>query len=81
MFHAFIFVCTTHPACPCNANGTVGVCNGFSGSCTCKQNVMGANCDQCKDGYWDLTNSAGGCVPCQCCSNGSVNNICDKVIG
>ena len=66
--------------CQCNHDGTENTCDGFSGKCTCKQNVMGQNCDQCKDGYWDLTKRIEGCVPCQCCSNGSLSASCNKVI-
>ena len=79
VFH--LHLCTCYPACQCNPNGTVGVCDGFSGSCTCKQNVVGPNCDQCKDEYWNLNKHIEGCLPCQCCSIGSLSNSCNKVIG
>ena len=37
--------------CACDPKGRVTqVCNKTTGLCTCKEQVMGMNCDQCKEG-------------------------------
>ncbi|KAK7880274.1 hypothetical protein WMY93_030641 [Mugilogobius chulae] len=45
--------------CLCNAAGTVngGVCDDTSGSCQCKANVEGPECDRCKQGFYNLSPS------------------------
>lgn len=44
------------PGCMCNAEGSVngGRCDDSAGSCQCKVNVEGPNCDRCKKGYYGL---------------------------
>ena len=45
-----------------------------SGDCFCKTNVKGSKCDQCKQGYFNLTASNGlGCQKCQCVQQGTVD--------
>ena len=67
-----------HAACPCDPRGTMGDCDPLFGECFCEPNVMGALCDQCDDGYWGLSQGL-GCIPCDCCTNGSVTTTCNKV--
>ena len=55
-------------------------CNSFTGKCQCKQNVVGHDCDKCKDGYWNL-DSGNGCEACDCDPIGSLNSTCDVATG
>ena len=50
------------PACNCNVTGSLSLeCNAL-GACTCKRNVQGLKCDQCKPGFFGLQqNNLGGC--------------------
>lgn len=51
--------------CGCNMDGTVdknGNCDNFDGSCECKLNVAGRQCDRCKLGFCNFPN----CEPCNC---------------
>lgn len=67
-------------ACGCHPNGTLGDCHPIFGTCTClNDNVLGELCNECRDEYWGLSQGL-PCAPCDCCSNGSISNICDKVI-
>lgn len=76
------YVDNTHSfstACECHPNGTLGDCSPLFGTCVCaNDNVLGELCDECRDGYWGLAQGL-PCVPCDCCSNGSNSQICDKV--
>ena len=47
--------------CQCYPLGTnldndtsLPICNGFTGDCSCKLNVFGRNCEECKDGYFNI---------------------------
>lgn len=53
------------------------VCNQTSGQCVCRDHVIGIRCDQCEDGFWNITSV--GCVSCNCDSIGSVESLCDQV--
>ena len=66
------------PACQCNPNGTVGDCDPVTGTCTCRPLVTGSRCEQCEDEFWGLSQGL-GCIPCDCCNNGSISNVCNKV--
>ena len=43
----------------------------YGGQCTCKENVRGRRCDQCKEGTYRLVSAnPAGCSPCMCHSAG-----------
>ncbi|KAL2085445.1 hypothetical protein ACEWY4_018765 [Coilia grayii] len=75
-------------ACNCNINGTqeefcdekLGVCGcEEQGSCTCKANVGGGGCDECKQGTFGLTaENPAGCSPCFCFG---VSSECEEMGG
>ncbi|XP_036374359.1 laminin subunit beta-4 [Megalops cyprinoides] len=76
-------------ACSCDPRGTeitrcpVGspcLCDQVTGQCTCRPGVIGALCDECDDGFWNLGGVA-GCQPCDCDPANSLSNQCDKVTG
>ncbi|KAK7082221.1 Laminin subunit gamma-1 [Halocaridina rubra] len=68
--------------CHCNAYGTVSerygppVCDQVTGQCQCKPHVIGLKCDQCEEGFWNITSGV-GCEPCSCDSIGALNGTCD----
>ncbi|XP_039250943.2 uncharacterized protein LOC120328499 [Styela clava] len=51
-----------------------------SGQCSCLPHVIGRSCEECEDGYWNIT-SGEGCVPCACHKAGSSSNVCNKQTG
>ncbi|KAG8228152.1 hypothetical protein J437_LFUL002806, partial [Ladona fulva] len=63
-----VFSITTHYnngtlPCECNEEGSSSlICKKFGGQCSCKRNILGRKCDQCKTGYYGFPN----CVPCKC---------------
>ncbi|GAA6225593.1 laminin subunit beta-3 [Lates japonicus] len=70
--------------CICSAEGTVdgGQCDDSTGSCRCKANVDGPRCDQCKRGYYGLSDSNPlGCTKCSCSPDGSLSDVCDPITG
>ena len=76
--------------CPCNPAGIYNydpsVCNFFDAGekCTCKQNVEGQFCDQCRYRFWDLSEAnPKGCQECSCWNDGLLNEIkdCDSETG
>ncbi|XP_027694668.1 laminin subunit beta-4 isoform X1 [Vombatus ursinus] len=79
--------------CECDPEGSLsgGMCESYpdpalgieAGRCLCKDNVEGAQCDQCKPGYYGLNaNDPLGCQPCNCNPFGSVPfSTCDAVTG
>ncbi|XP_070555377.1 laminin subunit alpha-like [Ptychodera flava] len=71
--------------CSCHRPGTVagvGVCEGKSGQCMCKEQVDGRTCDECADGAFNLQeNNVFGCEACGCDVGGASNHICDKTTG
>ena len=49
--------------CDCNMEGSVdNHCDQMSGVCECKDNIGGASCNECKDGYYDFPNCKRKCV-------------------
>ncbi|ELU04081.1 hypothetical protein CAPTEDRAFT_46637, partial [Capitella teleta] len=71
--------------CGCEAAGTIPSqpdCDVETGECACKNNVIGKNCDVCKDMYFNLTASnVDGCEDCNCDASGSVNASCNVTNG
>ncbi|XP_021347323.1 usherin-like [Mizuhopecten yessoensis] len=67
-------------SCQCNPQGsTSSFCNSQTGMCSCKDNIVGRQCDQCAPGFHDF---AQGCLPCQCNVQGTVEDTyCDVVTG
>ena len=55
-------------------------CNAFTGKCSCKENVVGHDCEKCKDGYWNIM-SEEGCDPCNCDPIGALDATCDVNTG
>ncbi|XP_044268909.1 laminin subunit gamma-1 isoform X1 [Tribolium madens] len=71
--------------CECNPAGTESnggsiECDRITGSCHCKPHVIGRNCDQCEDGYFNLR-SGEGCHSCNCDPIGSYNQTCNVYTG
>ncbi|KAK9952854.1 hypothetical protein ABG768_016886 [Culter alburnus] len=75
-------------ACNCNpdgtreefCDGTLGVCGCEDhGQCSCKENVGGSGCDECKSGTFGLTaQNPSGCSPCFCFG---VSSVCEELSG
>ncbi|XP_040008988.1 laminin subunit beta-1 isoform X2 [Xiphias gladius] len=81
-------------ACDCDPVGSLegGVCDShtdpdmgmISGQCRCKPNVKGTRCDDCKEGYYGLSqNDPLGCQPCNCDPRGIImmGAPCDQISG
>lgn len=58
----------------------LALCDSRSGHCECKNYVMGRKCDQCIQGYWDISGE-NGCQSCGCNMFGSHNLTCDQFTG
>uniref|UniRef100_A0A672KWV9 Laminin, alpha 1 n=1 Tax=Sinocyclocheilus grahami TaxID=75366 RepID=A0A672KWV9_SINGR len=75
-------------ACNCSPDGTreefcdpaLGVCGCEDhGRCSCKENVGGSGCDECKTGTFGLTaQNPAGCSPCFCFG---VSSVCEELGG
>ena len=70
--------------CPCNPAGIYNynpeVCSYFDAGekCSCKINVEGKFCDQCRNRFWELSETnAAGCKECSCWNDGLLNEIKD----
>jgi hypothetical protein len=62
--------------CQCHAVGSMDeFCDGVTGQCTCKTNVMGRDCSQCHVNTYNM--SRDGCMPCTCNADGSSSLQCD----
>jgi coxsackievirus/adenovirus receptor len=69
--------------CTCNLLGTdaeAGPCNRKTGQCSCRPNVIGLNCDQCRENHWKIA-SGMGCEACSCDPVGSDAEQCNQVSG
>ena len=78
--------CTS--SCNCSVEGTPPLlwhkCNNNTGVCSCKLNVEGNNCDRCKSGFFNLSQSnPQGCEQCACDTKGTVGGSgqCDRQSG
>ena len=75
-------------ACQCSALGTIQddltgeprQCNLDNGQCDCKPNVKNKQCDECKNGFWNLKSNE-GCEECKCNPLGSYNQTCNANSG
>ncbi|XP_061563031.1 laminin subunit alpha-2 isoform X2 [Cololabis saira] len=71
--------------CQCNSNldlSVPGSCDPIIGQCLrCRQGYGGVTCDSCADGYYGDAITAKNCQPCQCHTNGSMSEVCDKQSG
>ncbi len=74
-------------ACECSSlgtkldrNGRPVQCNLENGQCDCKDNVKNRQCNECKEGFWNLK-SGMGCEECKCNPLGSYNLSCDANTG
>uniref|UniRef100_A0A4W6G2C9 Laminin, beta 2-like n=1 Tax=Lates calcarifer TaxID=8187 RepID=A0A4W6G2C9_LATCA len=81
-------------SCDCDPVGSLegGVCDShtdsdmgmIAGQCRCKANVKGTRCDDCKEGYYGLSqNDPLGCQPCNCDPRGIIMTgaPCDQISG
>ena len=73
--------------CQCYPPGTyldleqgLPICDSYTGKCKCKKNVVGYDCDVCKDGYFKIKSNQ-GCDACNCDPIGSVNATCNVYSG
>lgn len=68
-------------ACDCFSLNTVPsglICDPVTSQCDCVASATGVRCDSCQDGFY-LT--SGGCVSCDCDSEGSSGAVCNKTSG
>lgn len=69
------------PACNCNINGSLSQeCNNITGACECKPNLSGAQCDRCRQNYYQPDPNL-GCLPCNCNLGGSTSLQCNMTTG
>ncbi|NWZ05449.1 LAMB4 protein, partial [Agelaius phoeniceus] len=61
----------------CPGGDAACLCDPATGACPCLPNVLGATCDQCASGYWDLA-SGKGCQTCDCDPKNSQSNQCNQ---
>ncbi|CAJ1078287.1 laminin subunit alpha-2 isoform X2 [Xyrichtys novacula] len=72
---------------PCDCNGNLdlsvpGSCDPITGQCLrCRHGYGGPACDSCAEGYYGDAVTAKNCQPCQCHTNGSVSEVCNKETG
>uniref|UniRef100_A0A670Z413 Laminin subunit beta 4 n=1 Tax=Pseudonaja textilis TaxID=8673 RepID=A0A670Z413_PSETE len=67
--------------CDSHTDTTLGM---IAGQCRCKENVKGARCDSCKEGFYSLSlNDPLGCQPCRCDPRGIIteSSSCDQIRG
>ncbi|XP_054872125.1 laminin subunit alpha-2 isoform X3 [Amphiprion ocellaris] len=71
--------------CDCHDNldlSVPGSCDPITGQCLrCRQGYGGLACNSCAEGYYGDAITAKSCQPCQCHTNGSVSEVCNKETG
>ncbi|XP_074471145.1 laminin subunit alpha-2 isoform X1 [Sebastes fasciatus] len=71
--------------CDCHSNldlSIPGSCDAITGQCLrCRQGYGGGTCDSCADGYYGDAITAKNCQACQCHTNGSISEVCNKETG
>lgn len=81
IMRASVFLCSFFRPCQCSPEGTDPSntqCN-EKGECSCKRNVIGAKCTQCKTGFYGLeSTNPHGCKQCFCYGHSSV---CEAAMG
>lgn len=63
--------------CNCSPLGVIDgdmQCDLLNGSCKCKENVVGRQCDKCQPGYSQFPH----CEKCDCDARGTTVDICDQ---
>uniref|UniRef100_A0A7N9ARS4 Laminin subunit beta-1 n=1 Tax=Mastacembelus armatus TaxID=205130 RepID=A0A7N9ARS4_9TELE len=55
-------------------------CDRQTGTCPCRENVVGHNCDQCADNHWNFGQDR-GCEPCNCDPQHSLGAHCNMFTG
>nr|XP_023652916.1 laminin subunit alpha-2 isoform X2 [Paramormyrops kingsleyae] len=63
--------------CQCHGNGSLSeVCHHETGQCSCKEHVIGRQCDKCVPNcWWDAGRQV--CRPCSCSPVGAMSRRCD----
>nr|XP_022901153.1 laminin subunit beta-1 isoform X1 [Onthophagus taurus]XP_022901154.1 laminin subunit beta-1 isoform X1 [Onthophagus taurus] len=61
-------------------NKTAGDCDRYTGKCPCYPNVIGDDCEKCKENHWKIA-SGKGCEPCDCDPVGSKHLQCNVYLG
>ncbi|XP_068161173.1 laminin subunit alpha-5 isoform X2 [Antennarius striatus] len=66
--------------CNCSRPGVVSTdvsCDTVSGQCSCKNDIVGRQCDRCAPGFYGYPN----CRPCDCNEAGAEEEVCDSFTG
>ncbi|XP_034018533.1 laminin subunit alpha-2 isoform X2 [Thalassophryne amazonica] len=71
--------------CDCHGNLELSIpdsCDAITGVCLhCRKGYGGTTCDSCAEGYYGDAITAKNCQPCQCHTNGSLSEVCNKHTG
>ncbi|XP_054273123.1 basement membrane-specific heparan sulfate proteoglycan core protein-like isoform X4 [Macrosteles quadrilineatus] len=68
--------CTKEYGCYCDPRGSASLTCEQANQCTCKTNVIGQSCSECRPGTFDLSESnLDGCIECYC---SGVSNDCQS---
>lgn len=72
--------CSCYPPGSEQTEDGISICDQLTGSCRCKPNVVGRNCNECQNGYYNII-SGNGCESCNCDPIGSFNTSCERFTG
>lgn len=78
--HGSCEMCSCYPRGSIQTSDGISVCDQVSGDCKCKPNIIGRNCNECQNGYWNIA-SGEGCISCKCDPIGSYNSSCNAYTG